>query len=377
MRILAVVSTLKKGGGISEWVIRYYRQIMLKHDVQVTICVENNIDDFDDAVELPEFEVVHLHKMTSNPITYLMDWSRLMRKINDFDFVHFHTDNFVKFVPYFLLRRHSNIVVHAHNSTNLEVEASKIKSLMHRIGKNIVSKSRFYRFACSDFAAEWLYGDKDYFQVNNGVNLQEMAFKEHDRLKMRGELGLHGKTVFGHVGRFVEQKNQKRLVEIFERIHAKKPETELVLVGTGRLEDDIKEQVKIAGLTNCVQFLGFRQDIKKLVNAFDCIIFPSLYEGLPMALVEAQANGIPVFFADTITQEVALLPQSQSFSLADSNSTISKQVLTSIDKKKLNRAEASQILFDEGYDESTVAEQLFSFYRGNNVFEHCHTGKAK
>lgn len=301
--------------------------------------------------------------MKTKPLAYVLDWLKYRKTCNLFDYIHFHTDNLTKFFPLLLLFNKNNVVIHSHNSTNDKVTSSKLKTIMNSIGKYVVKQSKFVNFACSDTAAEWLFGNQPYIQVNNGVNIKDFAFNNELRKRYIIELQLQGKRVFAHVGRFSHQKNQIRLIKIFKEIHNNIPDSVLLLIGQGDLENEIKRMVSYEGLTKSVRFLGFRNDIRNLMNAVDDIIFPSLYEGLPISLVEAQANGVPVFYADTITSEVKLLPSSKSFNLSQSDNNIASIILTNlVEMDALERIKAQDIVEKKGYGDEHTVTQLYNFY---------------
>ena len=105
--------------------------------------------------------------------------------------------------------------------------------------------------------------------------------------------------VYGHIGTFTYPKNHKFLLEIFEKINKKEKESKLLLIGSGILESDIKRKVTEKGLQEKVIFLGIRNDIEKVLSAIDCFLFPSIFEGIPLTLIEAQANGVPIIKNDS------------------------------------------------------------------------------
>lgn len=362
MKILVVSRTLKKGGGISEWILNYYSKLANRRDVSIDLLIEERDSDFE-KIKIPNsIKVIKIHSMKDNLIKYIMDWRKIAKDIDyKYDYAHIHLDNFVRFFYLPLLKNKTNVILHSHNSFNDGVKNNLIKRIMHNIGKYIVRKGQFIHFACSDLAAEWLFGKMDYIQVNNGVALSEFCFNSRTRREYRTKLNLNGFKVYGHIGRFAYQKNHERLIAIFKKLNDDNPKTKLLLIGDGPKMNEIRKLVSDLDLKESVIFLGHRDDVKSILNAVDCIIFPSRYEGLPISLVEAQANGIPVFFASTITKEIELLPMSTSFSLGESDSEIIKKI-TKVGSLS-NRASAIGILKKEGYDKVDVIEQLYNFYQ--------------
>ena len=154
-------------------------------------------------------------------------------------------------------------------------------------------------FACSELAGRWLFGDKTFEQgkvtiINNAIDLDKFKYDEKVRKEKRKELNINDDTlVVGHIGRFVAQKNHTFLIDIFSELHKKEKNSILLLIGQGPLIGEIKQKVETLGISDSVKFLGQRDDVNELYNAMDLFLFPSLYEGLGMVLIEAQANGLP------------------------------------------------------------------------------------
>ena len=138
----------------------------------------------------------------------------------------------------------------------------------------------------------------------NAIDTTTFAFDSRVRKEVRDELSLGDGLVIGNVARFANQKNHRLLIDIFFDVQKLIPNSKLVLVGRGELESDVRSQVSRLGIDDKVVFLGVRNDVPRLLNAMDVFVMPSLYEGLPVTIVEAQANGLPVLASSTITDEV-------------------------------------------------------------------------
>ncbi|NLP48779.1 MAG: glycosyltransferase family 1 protein [Clostridiales bacterium] len=161
--------------------------------------------------------------------------------------------------------------------------------------------------ACSKKAGQWLYGDigDRLTLVPNGIKVSDFAFNLEKRIATRSRLRLEeGQVALGHVGRLAEVKNHKFLLGVFAAFRSKQPNSTLLLVGEGPLEEELKDECKFLGLESEVRFLGYREDVADLIQAFDVFVLPSFSEGFPITLVEAQACGLPCVVADNITQEV-------------------------------------------------------------------------
>lgn len=190
-------------------------------------------------------------------------------------------------------------IIHSHNSMNMD---SKLRGLLHQLNKRQVSKYATDYWACTQAAADWFFDpelqkSKHFKLINNAIDVSAYLYDPKVRDEKRKELGWENHWIIGNVGRLHFQKNQKFLIEAFSSIAKKYPNALLVLVGQGEDEAMLKDKVRELNLENQVQFLGIRKDIPSLLQAMDVFAFPSLFEGQPLALLEAQAASLPVLAA--------------------------------------------------------------------------------
>ncbi|MCI9080700.1 MAG: glycosyltransferase family 1 protein [Lachnospiraceae bacterium] len=208
---------------------------------------------------------------------------------------------------YFGIKNHiPKRIVHSHSA------------LLPRIKPEVQKQDDIYRkyilehatdfLSCSQKAATWLYGPEfqEYIILKNGINLEKYRFDKEIRSKYRKELEIENKFVIGHVGRFAEVKNHKFLVDIFMEITRHNRDSILLMAGDGELFEEIKYKAEMCGLKDKCMFLGIREDVPELLQAMDVFVLPSLFEGFPVYLVEAQASGLPCIISEEITEEVCL-----------------------------------------------------------------------
>ena len=223
-----------------------------------------------------------------------------------------------------------------------------------------------YYFACSAYAGEWLFGKKaveagKVHVMPNGIDLNRFCYSDAIRRQMRLELGAEDKIVIGNVGRFTPQKNHSVLIDIFAEIHRQNPNTVLWLAGVGELMEETKEKVAREGISDAVQFLGFRTDVMNLTQAMDVFLMPSLYEGFPVTGIEAQAVGLPCVFSDTITREAKLIDQVAYVSLDAPYEKWAQTVLSMVDS--CDRNACQRVLKANGFDINDIARFLEQFYQ--------------
>ena len=259
-------------------------------------------------------------------------------------------------------------VIHAHNSLNMGGGLSRL--IRHKINAYLL---RFYvtdYWACSQLAAEWSY-PKDINKqgkvkiIPNAVDIRKFRVDKNVRLQYRTELGIENNIVFGHVGRFHYQKNQLFLIDIFSYIHKLIPNSVLILIGTGEDEAKIRGQVKKYGVENSVKFLGQRLDTAQLYQAMDAFLLPSLFEGLPVVMVEAQTAGLPCFVSDTITREADISGNVDFISLHENSEDWARKIVARMNS--FIRKDVSDIIQKNGYSIQEAAIRLQEIFAGGKI----------
>ena len=200
-------------------------------------------------------------------------------------------------------------IAHSHSTSG---KGEHAKNALKVVLKTQANRYPTHRFACSKYAGEWLFGKDAQFEVMyNAIDLNRFRFNAEARAQARADLGLVGNQfAIGHVGRFTAQKNHPFLIDVFSQVAKRRDDVVLLLVGTGEAEASVKDLVAERGLSDRVKFLGQRSDVNRLYQAFDAFVLPSLYEGLGLVGVEAQAAGLPCLFSDSITREVDVTGES-------------------------------------------------------------------
>ena len=227
-------------------------------------------------------------------------------------------------------------IIHSHNSKNM---SGLFTNLMHNLNKKRISKYATHYFACSSLAGKWMFPIQKWEKIvfiKNGVDRTKFRYDVESRKKIRTQLKIDNKLVFGHVGRFHEQKNHLFLIDIFKEIHKIHNDSVLILCGSGDLENSIKKKVKDNDLLSSVFFLGNQSNINEYMSAFDLLLFPSKYEGLPFVLIEAQANNLPCLISCNISQEVAITELVHFLSLNDSSKIWAETALNLSTKKRID-----------------------------------------
>ncbi|MDB4389084.1 glycosyltransferase, partial [Akkermansiaceae bacterium] len=293
IRVLHVFASLDRGGA-EAMIMSLYRAID-RSKIQFDFVV--NASDCDYAYEeeiralggriyrIPRYRVVNLFE-------YRKSWIKLLKAHPEWRVVHgHHTAPASVYIP--IVRRMGQATI-AHSQNSL-VKENRVKWLMRKIVLFPVRYQADHLFACSKLAGEWMFGSSaDFRVINNAINASDFVFSSIERKRIRSEFDIGDSFLIGHVGSFSEQKNHAFLLEVFRDIYKRDADAKLLLVGDGPLRLELESLVKKYGIEDRVIFAGVRSDIPALLSAMDLFLFPSFHEGLPVALVEAQANGLPI-----------------------------------------------------------------------------------
>lgn len=300
----------------------------------------------------------------------IAEWRQLKKILNGniYDYVHIHLDGAYNNLVVLLLAKNyvKKVIIHSHNTSTGK---STIKRILHTICKPFLRGSKIVPLACSDDAAAYLFpsrivNEKRYTVIKYGIDTQKFLFDQAIRDKVKTELGVSGKFVIGHVGRFAYQKNHTFLIDIFAQVHKKCPDAILLLIGDGdsneSLVEAIKEKVCSLGLTDNVVFYGNTDRINEMYQAMDCFVFPSRYEGLGIVLIEAQAAGLKVLCSDAVPQEAKITELMEYMSLTELPGRWSDKILAC--NNGYPRKNMLQKVVEAGYDIKDSAKKIEEIY---------------
>lgn len=249
-------------------------------------------------------------------------------------------------------------IIHAHQSQGM---GNIITNTLHKIYKKKVEKMTTDHWACSMSAAEFFYSEKtikgpSFKKVTNAIDLSAFAYNETGRNEIRKELGAGEDFVFCNIARLNPEKNQTFLLDVFEKIYEKNKNTALWVVGQGVLEESLKNKANTLNSREKIHFLGRRDDVPKVYSAADCFILPSVFEGLPMTLVEAQASGLVCFTSnEAVPQEAAITENLHFLSLEDSADKWAEEILNI---KNTDRAQVYKTLEESRWNIKNAAKEF-------------------
>ena len=281
----------------------------------------------------------------------------------DYSAIHIHASSACRLMILRMAKRHKigMRILHSHSTQEGGLQINKY---LHYLNRPSIKRYATHQFACSDEAAIWMFGQKDFHNnrctiIKNGIDIDQMRCNLEIRERVRKQCSFHNKRIICHIGRFAEPKNHRFLIEIFKQIHFIQPDAILVLIGDGELRSEIEEMVQSNGLQDNVIFTGVRGDINQLLQAMDVFVMPSLYEGLPVALVEAQASGLTCIVSDKCSSEAKILDSFEYLSLQDPPQVWARRILAAPISREIDAVKKVRAA---GYDIKDTASLLQRYY---------------
>lgn len=352
-------------GGVEAFVMNYYRELV-KLDVQFDfVCMYDKIA-FEEEIESLGGCVFYIPNVKKNYFGYISGLKKVLSR-EHYDAVHVNMLSAANIVPLKIAKKLgiSKVIAHSHNSSCPGV----VRQFMDKINRPKIQKYATDLLACGDDAARWLFGQEVYTSgkvivVRNAVSAEKYFFSEKKRQQIRNKYGWDDRFIIGHVGRFELQKNHEAVIEIFKQVHKRVPDALLCLVGDGILQGRIKEKVAQAQLQNNVFFAGSQKNVNEFLSAMDVFLFPSLFEGVPFAMIEAQVSGLPCIMSDTISREAVILSrQVKILSLDTDYETWADGVCSFLGAERVDMSSIKEGLEKRHFDIKKEAERLKRLYQ--------------
>nr|WP_295761721.1 glycosyltransferase family 1 protein [uncultured Intestinibacter sp.] len=360
IRVLHVIGKMNRAGA-ETMIMNIYRKIdRTKIQFDFMVHTEEKCD-FDDEILSLGGRIYRVPRFKgSNILSYKRTWNNFFKEHKEYKIIHGHIGSSAAIYLKIAKKYGLYTIAHSHNTEMGE----GIKGMMYKIFSYPTRYIADYFFACSNLAGICRFGKdivykKNYLVLKNAIDSEKFIYNESIRKNKRKELGIEGKFVIGNVARFNIQKNHEYLIEIFKLVIQKNENAILMLVGDGERKELIIDKINKYKLGSKVIFTGVRDDVHDIMKAMDVFVFPSLYEGLPVTLIEAQAAGLPCLISDTITDEVCITPLVEKLPINKEPIVWAKKV------DLLRNCKHEDFLEDiknRGYDINTSVLNLEKFY---------------
>lgn len=375
IRVLHVLTIMVRGGA-ETMVMNYYRKIN-RDLVQFDFLVHRQErSDFDDEIEQLGGVIHRLPSISpKNYFNYKRALNAFFDEHPEYKIVHCHINGLGHWVLKASKQKGVPVrIAHAHNAyepwfrklflKNADVKAT-IKTTIQAMLRYGVRKNASHNFACGEKAGKWLFGpnmEEKPTIIHNAIDAELFRYDENAGKMVKKELQIENCKVIGHIGSFTEAKNHIFSLNVFKEVHTLDENTRLVFVGDGPFRKKIEQQISRLGLDGKVLLLGVRDDIPRLVQGFDLFLFPSLYEGLPVTLLEAQAGGLQIVLSENITREVAITNLTTYLPL---DLPVDQWGETVKNKLEYLRRDTYEEIVERNYDINQNAAELQKFYLGH------------
>lgn len=366
IRVLQVVPSLNRSAGVARVVYNWNRFHdesrvhfdFLHHSSRNGILMHN--ERYDEELEATGSKVYTVNYAADDLRRFMREVHEVFEKVgSSYDIVHCHMPNSA-----FCVLREAELagikhrVLHSHLNNSSDKFLHRLRNVpLNAIGKHYATD----RIACSEDAGHFLFGSQPFTVINNGIPLEQFAYSLESRERLRVELGIgHIDPVIGCVGRFVKQKNFPFAIRVFAKFHEAFPDGKMLILGDGDNRDELKKTIMTEHLSDAVILAGVREDINKLYSVMDVFFMPSLYEGLPVSAVEAQAAGLPCVYSDKVPKETDITGTGAFVSLDNGVEQWVNVLTAALNGGRL--MENPILLERQGYSAKTNAELLMQHY---------------
>lgn len=361
MRILHITGSLARGG-TETFIMNAFREIRQKGVIFDFLLFSDSKEGYyNEAISLGAV-IYKLPQRRDGLFKYHRELNKFFRTYSaNYDVVHYSSCTLTTIAPLFYAMKYGikTRIIHGHSSSYVGFH----NFILHSLNKFLIPYLATNYIACSSEASKFFYSrTKSYKKsiiLKNGIKVEDFLYDSIERERVRSILNIEDTAfVIGHVGRFVSVKNHSFLLDIFEKI-LENTDAYLLLLGTGELMQKIQSKTLAMGLTEKVLFLGMQENVDSFLNAMDCIVFPSLYEGLPFSLVEAQASGLKIVASTTVSTETNITGEVLFVDLEKSADEWANIVINTMGSPRYKK---HKLISDAGFSITKTVEVLCDIY---------------
>lgn len=364
IRVLHVVGAMNRGG-VEVLLMDLYKNID-HNKVQFDFMVHTQDDSlFDEEILSLGGRIFKLkNRFVKNPFNYLRELYVFFRRHSEYNIIHSHMNSMSGYILW--MAKMANVKKRISHSHIARPKSNILRLFVWSIGKKLISSNANLMLGCSSDAIFDLSGlavdNHNRIVMKNAIAIKNFKFNEEKRIFFRKSFGISLETlVVGNVARFEDQKNHLFMIDSFNKILKLRKNTVLLLIGSGSLLPLIQKKVKELNIEENVKFLGVRKDVSHILNAMDVFFMPSLYEGLGIVLIEAQANGLPCVASDTIPAEADIKAGLMNFVGLREDENIWRDTILKVNRNNCTK-EPQLAAIEAGYDIKQVSDWLQNFY---------------
>ncbi len=367
MKKILVFGMTENPGGVESVIINYYRNIDRTKIQFDFLCNSYEKVAYEDELIDLGGETFHFPARSKNFLKYRRELTKFFAEnANKYDAIWVNICSLAN-IDYLKLAKKYNIarrIIHCHNSQNMD---GKLRGILHKWNRRKLSVYATDYWTCSTDASEWFFEKpllSKVVEIHNAIDIDKLSYSTQKREQIRKQLGYENYYVIGNIGRLHFQKNQSFLLDVFKEVLERDRKARLILVGQGEDEELLKAKAKALGIVDQIYFAGVQYDIQGWLSAFDLFLFPSVFEGLGIAALEAEANGVPVLASNVVIPEETKINSNFSFfSLDSSAQEWAKEILTIQETKTRLKQEIIEENFaNTGYNIKREAYKLENLF---------------
>lgn len=357
LRVLMLVSNLRVANGVTSFVVNYYRHLdHSKISVDFALYSDRESPYYDELKQNGS----HIFILPSvKNLGYHIEACRKILLDRKYDVIHDNTLHIS--IPMMWCAKQLSVPVRVLHSHSTKLGETKQKEIRNKVFLPFLRGLATDFTACSEQAGKSMFGKKGFKVIPNVIATDNYCFRKESRAGIRKYMDVEAKFVIGTVGRLAEQKNPLFAIDVFKKLHECIPNTEYWWIGSGNLDNQVRSYIESSGLSGCVRLLGNRNDVLDLYQAMDCFFLPSLFEGLPVTGVEAQAMGLPMVVSDTVTKEMVYTDLVDYVSLREPVDVWVEHIMKAVNRK-INRADYSNLLRNSVFSDKGCGDTLTRLY---------------
>ena len=358
IRVLLVVPSLSLANGVSAFVMNYFRRVNHEEVVFDFAVLHDRESPYNAEIQEKGSRIFILPSLKT-PMRHIEACREIIANGN---YAIVHNNSLILTIPLMLIAKRQGVPVRILHSHNSKMGDTRIKSIRNNLLLPLLRSTATDYFACSKLAGEAMFGKEAYTVLPNVINTKRVTFDKNKRLQIRKKMGVSDKIVVATVGRAAHQKNPLFALRVIKCLLEILPNTQYWWIGNGPLEEKMKSYAKELGIDDHIAFLGKRTDMVDLYQAMDVFFLPSIFEGLPLTGVEAQAMGLPCVVSDNVTNEMAYTDLVDFVSLNESPQ-VWADYLDAACHRKQNRSEYTKILQNSDYSDETCGRKMLATYK--------------
>lgn len=361
VRIL-VFGMTENPGGVESFLLNYYRHIDRNKMQWDFLCNSHDPVAYEDELLALGGRCYHITARSADRRKYRQELEAVFKEHSgEWDAIWVNVCSLAN-IDYLKIAKKYGIekrIIHSHNSQNMD---NRLRGLLHKWNKRYIGKIATDFWACSEDAAKWFYSGETLQKaviIHNAIDVERMRYDEAKRNAIRAKYGWQDKYIIGNVGRLHFQKNQSFALDIFAEYHKKNQNALLVLVGQGEDERMLKDKAEKLGLKDSVFFAGLQSDIQAWLSCFDLFLFPSKFEGLGIAALEAQVNGLSTISSKKVIPAEVKMNENFCFVDLDAGAEVwSEQIEKASKAERAEYGEIKRRFIEKGYDIATETGKL-------------------